>query len=175
MQQITKLGLKGQSLIELIVVIAMTVLVVGALTIATIASMRNADLAKSQVQATKLAQEGIEKVKTIRDQNTDGGISYSDSSNNYTKFSNFWGISFSCKGGSPNCYFKLIKINSLDVLKAAQSVNDSEPIQNGAFTRQILVEDGASGATQKTITVVVTWTDYSGSHESRLVTYLGKI
>lgn len=61
---------KGQSLMELVVVIAVMVVVVGALTFATIASLRNAQFSKNQAQATKLAQEALEWVRTGRDRNS---------------------------------------------------------------------------------------------------------
>ena len=47
--------------------IAVSVIVVGALVFAIIASLRNAQFSKNQSQATKLAQEGIEKVRSARD------------------------------------------------------------------------------------------------------------
>lgn len=59
----------GQSLLELVIVIAVMVVVIGALTFATIASLRNAQFSKNQAQATKLAQEGLEWVRTGRDRN----------------------------------------------------------------------------------------------------------
>ena len=61
----------GQSLIELIVVTAVAVIVVGALTFATIASLRNAAFAKNQSQATKLAQDGLERMRSLRDRDSD--------------------------------------------------------------------------------------------------------
>jgi DNA-binding NarL/FixJ family response regulator len=42
------------------------IIVVGALTFATIASLRNAQFSQNQAQATKLAQEGLEKVKSLK-------------------------------------------------------------------------------------------------------------
>ena len=60
---------KGQTLIELIVVVAVSVIVTGALVFAIIASLRNASFSKNQSQATKLAQEGIERVRIGRDKN----------------------------------------------------------------------------------------------------------
>lgn len=58
---------KGQSLLELVVSIAIAILVLGALTFAIITSLRNASFASNQAQATKLAQEGLENVRSTRD------------------------------------------------------------------------------------------------------------
>lgn len=60
---------KGQTLLEVIVALSIGVLVVSALVFATIFSLRNASFAKNSAIATKLAQEGIEKIKTARDTN----------------------------------------------------------------------------------------------------------
>lgn len=154
----------GQTLLELIVVIAVIVLVVGALVFATISSLRNARLAQNQVQATKLAQEGIEKVRSIRDR--DGPVNYSGTPG-ATDFNGLYQNSFACP---INCYFYF---NSLGILSSGTSAN-SELIT--PFQRQFQIEDeGASSSGQKKITSRVTWTDFAGSHESKLTTVLRKI
>lgn len=61
------LGENGNSLLEVLVAATVGVLVVTALTFATIFSIRNARFAQNSAQATKLAQEGLEKVRTQRD------------------------------------------------------------------------------------------------------------
>src|SRR5688500_13500203 len=91
---------RGGSLLELVVVVAVGVLVVAALSFATISSLRNSQLAKNQAQATKLAQEGIERVRAMRDRNDDITIG----SNNWNWQSPpFWAAN-SCV--SP-CYLKI--------------------------------------------------------------------
>ncbi|MDP3758420.1 MAG: prepilin-type N-terminal cleavage/methylation domain-containing protein, partial [Candidatus Daviesbacteria bacterium] len=154
---------KGQSLIEVIVAATVGILVVSALTFTTIFSLRNANLAKNSAQATKLAQEGIEKVRSIRDRDIDGKVAYTDAQGNQiTKFSQLWII----KCSQNNCYFYL---NSSDVLSKG---NDPG---NGHFKKQVLIEDDSPADQQKKITVIVTWTDFSGSHESRLTTILRRL
>lgn len=160
------LNSKGQTLVELVVVIAVLVIVVSALTFATISSLRNAQFAKNQAQATKLAQEGLEKVRSLRDRDTDGSISYNDGTFTASKFSELWFIILDCP---THCYFYF---NLSGVLVGATSVN-VEPISSGSFKRQFQIEDYA--ADQKKVTSVVTWIDFSGAHESRLTTILGKI
>lgn len=162
------MGSKGQSLIELVIVVALTVLVVGALTAAAIVSLRNSTLARSQIQATKLAQGGLEKVKTIRDQN--GNVSYTDGTSNASKFSDLWQITFDCQT-LPNCYFFLTRENLKDKLQSGNNTT-VEPIPDSIFERQILIE--GSGVDSKQVTAVVKWKDYAGEHESRLTTILGK-
>ncbi len=158
---------KGQSLMELVVVIAVIIIVVAALTFATIASLRNASFSQNQAQATKLAQQGLEKVRGLRDRDTTGtGIWSSSTACSSSVPPTCPATQSSCPVGS--CYFFF---NASGVLTNATAAN-SETIAAG-FRRQFFIEDTA--VDQKKITVVVTWTDVSGPHESRLTTILRKI
>lgn len=161
---------KGQSLMELVVVIAVITIVVAALVFATIASLRNASFSQNQAQATKLAQEGLEKVRSLRDRDTTGvGIWSSSTSCGSSVPSTCPATQSSCPSGATNnCYFFF---NNSGVLANGTWVN-SEAIPPG-FRRQFFIED--QGSDQKKVTVVVTWIDFSGSHESRLTTILRKI
>ncbi|MBI2196752.1 hypothetical protein HYU45_04060 [Candidatus Daviesbacteria bacterium] len=162
----------GQSLLEVIVAATVGILVVSALTFATIFSLRNASFAKTSAQATKLAQEGIEKVRSIRDRDQDGKVSYSvNQGDQRTEFSQLWDISFACPPANNNCYFYL---SSSDVLTGGTGTNFEE-IPNSPFKRQVQIEDDSPPTEQKKITVLVTWTDFSGAHESRLTTILRKL
>lgn len=158
----------GQTLIELIVVIAVSTVVVGALVFSTISSLRNSEFAKHQAQATKLAQEGIEKMRTLRDRDMMNSISYNDGSHTASKFSDFWSINLVCP---TNCYFYF---NASGVLIGGTAVN-FETISAGNFTRQFQIEDYTDGTQQKKITSVVQWNDFSGNHQSKLITILGKL
>ena len=60
----------GQSLLEVMVGLGVTTLVLTSLVSAVVVSVRNARFAKNQSLATKYAQEGIEKVRIYRDQNS---------------------------------------------------------------------------------------------------------
>lgn len=158
---------KGQSLMELVVVVAVAVIVVGALTFATIASLRNAQFAKNQIQVTKLAQEGLEKVRSLRDR--DGPVDYIRADSTRTqKFSDLWGITFACPA---NCYFFF---NSQGTLTGGTQTNFEKIEPN--FKRQFQIEEeGSDPVAQKKITTKVLWTDFSGDHESKLTTILRKI
>lgn len=156
---------KGQSLIELVVVVAVAVIVVSALTFAAIASLRNASFAKSQAQATKLAQEGLEKVRTLR--NRDGPVDYIRADLTHTsKFSDLWSIIFTCP---TNCYFFL---NDAGVLMGGIATS-FESIESN-FKRLFQIEEDGFSSSRKKITVIVKWTDFSGEHESKLTTVLRK-
>ncbi|KKQ78266.1 MAG: hypothetical protein US99_C0027G0005 [Candidatus Daviesbacteria bacterium GW2011_GWF2_38_6] len=99
---------KGQTLIEVIVVAMVGILVVTALTFAVIFSLRNASFAKNQSQATKLAQEGIERVRGLRDRN--GAVDYIRADGSHTgNFNDLWVISFSCPA---NCGWYLFEFRA---------------------------------------------------------------
>lgn len=166
---------KGQTLLELTIVIAVAVLVISALTFATIGSLRNASFAKNQAQATKLAQEGIERLRSIRDRNTNIQTLNIGTSPALIPFLDLynWFISRDYCSDAP-CYFKLVS----GVLNQVPGETNYESIPGG-FSRQVRIFDRQTCApvancyrTQKEITVIVTWTDFSGMHQSRLTTYL---
>lgn len=153
---------KGQTLMEVIVASTVGVLVVAALTFAVIFSLRNANLAKNQAQATKLAQEGMERVRGLRDR--EGQVDYTKPDSTHTSvFSNLWPISFSCPA---NCYFYF----QGGTLMGGTSANFENLPPN--FKRQVEIEDEAPE--QKRVTVVVRWSDFSGEHQSKLTSILGK-
>lgn len=153
---------RGQTLMEVIVASTVGILVVAALTFAVIFSLRNANLAKNQAQATKLAQEGIERVRGLRDR--EGPVDYTKPDSTHTSvFSDLWPISFSC---SANCYFYF----DGSILRGGTSDISENLAPN--FQRQVEIEDEAPE--QKRVTVVVRWSDFSGEHQSRLTSILGK-
>ncbi|MBI4999386.1 hypothetical protein HZB97_01295 [Candidatus Gottesmanbacteria bacterium] len=59
----------GQSLLEALVAMAIAILIIGGLVAAVIVAVRNAQFARNQVLATKYANEGMEKIRSYRDQN----------------------------------------------------------------------------------------------------------
>ncbi|MDO8573519.1 MAG: hypothetical protein Q7R77_02085 [Candidatus Daviesbacteria bacterium] len=165
---------RGSSLIEVIIAATVGILVITALTFATIFSLRNAHFAKNSAQATKLAQEGIEKVRSIRDRDNNVDIG-----SDVIKFSELFDLDLSHDScGDGPCYF----VFESGILKQKTAVN-FETL--GSFKRQILISDetiATCSATdyskycnQKTITVVVQWTDFAGPHESKLTTILRKL
>lgn len=183
----------GQTLLEVIVVMAVGLLIVGALVFASIASIRNAQYSKNQAQATKLAQEVLEKVKTSRNRglaNTIRSLTLNSQPVSDWQDSDLWNnrigddpFNGAC---SAPCYFNLnfdslCGCDFLNFLAAGGSIpNLAESINNGQFRRVVILSDEAGGSppyytVEKKVTAQVVWTDFSGSHESRLSTVLRKL
>ena len=187
---------KGQTLMELTVVLAVAVLVVGALTFATIASIRNASFAKNQAQATKLAQEAIERVRIGRDRNQCiRGLgtninSWNGSTDCPAPNGSIWNYRISGDCDKPDvstyCYFNVSSQGALQNIGSSQNFPSSaaEGIpprpDTPIFERVITLSDDLDGnkifddiySSAKKVTAIVRWTDFSGKHESRLTTIL---
>lgn len=181
----------GQTLIELIVVMAVSVIIIGALVFATIASLRNAQFSKNQAQATKLAQQGLELVRAGRDQNKSiknipsaNVDSWNGSTTNPTYSIWSYPVYSGCGSGAVGtaCYLKLISTGGvltgeLNWISSSSSFPTSfaEDV-NGQFKRAIIIsDDSGTYSVQKTVTAIVQWTDFSGPHQSQLTTILRKI
>lgn len=185
---------QGQSLMELVVVVAVIVIVVGALVFATIASLRNAQFAKNQAQATKLAQEGLEKVRTGRDRNDSiSGFTIGTTPINSWQNPDMWSNQINGNCGDTTlptyCYFKFTSTSggAIQYIGVGSSIPSlAETIPNTQFKRVIILSDSSADCdlttavvscytVEKTVTVLVVWTDFSGEHESRLTTILRRL
>lgn len=180
---------RGQSLIEVIVAATVGILVVTALTFATIFSLRNAGFAKNSAQAIKLAQEGIERVRTGRDRGDPiSGFFIGSYIIDSWQDPNLWNYSISSSCGSNNCYFKFNGSN-FQYFGTGNDIpsNAEDPLGDGKFKRAVILSDDSSPVAlpdgtitssykvQKTATVLVRWTDATGSHDSNLSTILRKL
>lgn len=173
-----KLNQNGQSLIEMVIVIAVGVLVASALVFATIASLRNSQFAKNQSIATKLAQEGLEAVRNIRDRNIEdecvytrfvGGILVSTS-----RFSELYDIDFVLEPGEVGQM--KFRDERLVTSGLVTSGSDFQSIPDSIFSRQVQItnSNGLDYRKEKLVTVIVKWSDFSGEHQSKLSTILTK-
>lgn len=145
-------------------------LVVGALTFATISSLRNAQFSKNQTQSTKLAQAGLEAVRNIRSK--DGTVTFTYAGGTTAKFSDLWAIPGGMNSSCSPCYFKLDH-NNLTLTGVTAVTFETLP---GNLERQVQIWDKASSASvEKTISVIVRWSDFAGTHQSQLTSILRKI
>lgn len=77
----------GQSLVEVVVALAVALLVILALVRVTIVSMRNASFAKNQALATQYAQEAMENTRSLRDTDWDTFWNLKDTTDGPTQIS----------------------------------------------------------------------------------------
>lgn len=171
----------GQAFLELVISLTLLTIIVLAITLATANGLKSSQFAKNQVQATKLAQEGIEKVRAIRDRNyTVCGDSANPTSLN--KFNSLW--TTPCAGSS--CKYVLRPpVNGSSQTCGGTVVVDPYWIQytptpeafvvnNYTFQRSVEITDSGSPSSMsvKEVRVKVSWRDSSGDHSSDLVTIL---
>jgi type II secretory pathway pseudopilin PulG len=159
---------EGQTLIEVLVALVIAGIVIGALVIATLISLRNAQFSQNQVQATNLAQETMEKIRSLRDQNapvSDDG--FTSGFNDY-----IFDESTECVSEFP-CYFVLDDDQQL-FSRIGETEQGEETlfvsvIPNTKFSRQIAIY---SQDVVAHVSVKVFWEDTTGLHESFLQTSL---
>ncbi len=170
----------AQSLLEVVIVIAVGLIVVSSLVFATISGLRNAQFAKNQAVATKLAQEGIESVEGIRDRDLGSSLVHSYNSGggitNTSRFSDLWEpeLQNTCVEDNP-CYLVFQDLNHLVETSDEEIESSYEPLEQGAFLRKVEIKDGENSDFEKIVTVVVRWSDFSGNHESKHTTILRKL
>lgn len=153
---------KGQSLLEIVVMIGVLVVIVTGLTIVTINGLRNSQFSKNQLQATKLAQAGLEQARTIKNRNCPVNVG-SDSYWWFNAPQLVWGES-----RVDNTNFQII----LDSNGCELKQNSNPDFFNNQFKRFVEMRSDPSGG--KLITVRVTWSDFSGLHEAKHVTILAR-
>lgn len=159
----------GQSLIEVLVVMVVGSIIILAIVSLVLNSMKSSQFAQSQIQATKYAQEAIDKIKDIRAR--DGSVAYSCGDTcSAAKFSDLWSnLPLSC---STSCYFVFGTDAGFTKLVGNQSIGDHPDIDS-SLTRYITLTRSAD-RNEITVSVKVRWTDSLGDHESNLQTTLNK-
>ncbi|MDQ3098433.1 MAG: hypothetical protein M3Q44_01685 [bacterium] len=175
---------EGQSLVEVVIALGIAVIIVIAFTNATITSVRNSQFSKNQNLATKYAQESLELIRAVRDQNTSGSVTDGGS---LSSWGDLWGINLNVVTntgvtGMTGYCFNLNKAN-LTLTKRAGTTpcadtNGSgtildENLDNlGVFYRKINITDDGTTLTKKQISVRVYWSDNRGQHKTDVTTFL---
>lgn len=165
------LNSKGQSLLEIAVSLGLITIIITVLTITTINGLKNSQFAKNQVLASSYAQQGIELVKAMRQRDCQIILS---NSTVYRWFDNtgtpklVWSTEAANEAAfAVNNSATFTANNSLCRLQQAAS---AEVLEEGAFLRTTKLERIDTGVMQ--VTVIVTWNDFSGSHQAKNVSLL---
>lgn len=176
-------GQLGQSIMELVVGLGLISAVAVAIATITTNSLQNSQFSKKQTQATKLAQENLEKVRAIRDSN--GGVctmaEVTGQASVCSRWEDIWTFSFGNPCTTNGCSFR-VNPSGCQVHYGGGEVTSPlcilyiDPATKAdlgeGFTGQILIEDEA--ALEKKVTSRVFWVDSTGQHSSDLITILSK-
>ena len=165
---------KGQSILEIVILVGAIALIGTGLAALTLISLRNSQFSKNQIQATKLAQEAIDQVKTIKDRD----YAVCSSANPATdKWSEIWvhctsACNFTLqKGPATNLNCKSSGLNIADPFYL-KSYNSTDAAIGTVFSRKIIITDLNNN--EEKVEVSVSWSDSSGTHKSDLFTILTK-
>ncbi|MCR4324113.1 MAG: hypothetical protein NUV69_00290 [Candidatus Curtissbacteria bacterium] len=133
---------EGQSLIEVVVALGVVIVLITSLVSTSLLTQRGARGAKANTQATKLAEQSLEKMRVFRDRR---------------------GFSALVNNSSANCY--ILDSTNPDPSAWALSTANCPPgenvvLDNITFTRRIQV---SSSGQNKLIVVTVSWQDSAGT------------
>ncbi len=179
-----KLTCKGQTLLELVVGLGILLVVLGAAAISTTQGLRNSQFSKNQAQATKLAQENMEIVRTIKNSNLGVCLSGQGTTSCLT-WEGIWTNNFgnlpACANPTATCTFE-IRNNTCTLAAGGTKPiclvykNTPAVLSGGIFSYQVYIEneDLALPLIQKRVTSRVFWTDSTGQHSSDLVTVFSR-
>lgn len=157
---------KGQSLLEIAVSIGLVALIITILTITTINGLRNSQFAKNQVLASSYSQQGVELIKVMRQKDcqvtTTAGTVYkwfNDTAGNPIIWNTSSDTTFDVNNGN------FFVPNPTTCILTQQAL--AESLENGLFTRTTKLERISVGVIR--VTVIVSWNDFSGPHETKNV------
>lgn len=141
-----KTGQKGQSLVEMIVVIGMVVLMTTGIVAGTTMSINRSTTSQTRTEALSFAQAGVELARSKRDEG--------------------W-LAFAALGSTPSTYC----VGSNGNFGSPQVSCTTANI--GVYTRSITLTLQTVNATQvMKVVSLVAWEDQSPSHKVQLITYL---
>lgn len=164
---------KGSTLLEVLVSLALVLFVVTALTITTINGLKNSQLSQNQLQATKLAQEGVEQVKQARERNCE--IHLTADSTPYV----WYGPGVSLFSRTISADFELnvpgVSLAGAPPPPPVCSLDQvaSDEVLDNKFNRKIIIQDDKI-INKKKVIVKVSWTDFSGPHTTEVATILSE-
>lgn len=158
---------KGQSILEIIITLSVLSLVLGGLVIVVVNGLKNSQFSKNQSIATKLAEEGLDTVRSMKSKEQCsvmfGATAYYWINKPSAQL--IWSQAQFSAPLAPTTY-------NLDPTSCNLNISTPELIPNNSnFKRQITLEkDGSSNRLK--VTSIVSWNDISGPHQSKLFTIL---
>lgn len=157
---------RGQTLIEVLMVLSVATIMVVALIAAVLSSLKSSQFAQNQAKATKYSQDAIDKIKTARDRNIN--VNFLSTNTPNMPFQSFLSDSTQCPS-TVVCYFRL-NDSSLELTQDFSSTSATTDVDNGL--RRLITITSTASADEKLITVQIFWTDSNGDHSSNIQTIL---
>lgn len=176
-------GLKGQTLLEVVVTVGVALVIIGSLITLMNSINRRSNIARQANQASKLAQEGMEIVRNIRDINAPGAVqsdelSGPDGACVLPFYCSFGDIYYEIAGNGTDTVF----LQNCGAGGSWCLVGTTEPLLLDIFTRSVIISDDPDPTSEficssadldstqtKRITVRVEWESPSG-HQTRTAT-----
>ncbi len=156
---------KGASLLELTIALGIATMIISGLTITTLVSLKNSQFAENQLQATKLAQEGLDLISTARSKNCVVNAAATSPTPPYYWYGSGVNLIWAAN------YSTAVNV-TVDINSPTCSVSQGQQTNIfNQFNRTVSIIDNGSTSSKK-ITSTVSWTDISGSHQSQLVTIM---
>lgn len=172
MEYIKRQKNNGFSIIEVIIACAIISIMVFSLMSATSKSIQVSNQALKQAQATLLIEEGVEAVKSIRDNNWTDISSLILDTDYYLFFNtstNLWSLRLSSSGMSaPSGSIPNYPVDSVFTRKVSVSAVSRDSSQN-------IAPSGTSDIGTKKVTVTVSWDKPGGTVSKSLSFYISNI
>ncbi len=151
--------LAGQSLIEVVVALAVVIMLAISLVATTLLVQKASKNASNNTQATKLVQQNIEQVRILRDRTT-GGFDGLPAAGCYTLNS----------AGADPASWTLASISPCVLVPPTGA--EALSLNNTMFSRWLSF--ASPSGTKKTVTVTVSWSDSSGVQQVSNSTVISK-
>jgi len=144
-----RLNCNGQSLIEVVISIALAAILAISLISTTLITQKTSQSAKNNTEATKLAQEGVETIRVLRDRQ---GYDVLLNGDCYT-------LEYSVPGNIDSLQFYTARCVTEPKGELIQPNNES------SFYRTYKIEDAPSSTDVKLVTVTIKWDESGGQKE----------
>lgn len=165
-------NIKGQTMLEVIVLLGVLLIVTSAVVIISVNSLRNSQFSKNQTQATRLSQEGIDKVRTAISRNcpleNPGGAPFYW----YENEPFVWDIGILQSPGYYSVDLKSTPCEFTDVTNTASQADNLDSKFTTLFKRQLLISKDSDSTL--IVSSIIEWVDFSGTHTSNITTYISK-
>lgn len=158
---------RGQSLVETVAALGVSVLIIGALVSLGVAALRSSGAAKNAAEAQTLVNEEMELIRAYRDRAANYDTFETNIANCVNSAADLDVCDILGGVGDQSCY--------IDVSTVTPSLSPRESVVRGGVTfYRCLNYDVSSPSGKARVVAIVTWEDSRGTHATVAETYLAK-